>query len=76
MTAHDPLEALTQQVHKLYADNSNILAFYDSEGNPERKEAKAEQLIAAKRRKGPLRPPPPAAAVESLAEVGEDEESF
>ena len=76
VTAHDPLEALTQQVHKLYADNSNILAFYDSEGNPERKEAKAEQLIAAKRRKGPLRPPPPAAAVESLAEVGEDEESF
>ena len=44
------LGRLTTEVKKLYAGNANILRFIDNEKDPERKEIKARQLIAAKRK--------------------------
>ena len=44
------LGRLTTEVQKLYAGNANILRFIDNEKDPERKEIKARQLIAAKRK--------------------------
>ena len=44
------LGRLTTEVQKLYAGNANTLRFFDNEKDPERKEIKARQLIAAKRK--------------------------